>query len=120
MQWDGERLTPAEAARWIGIAERERAQRRAESLNPWQRGPGASRPALAKQFQVGRLLLKRLNPLEGVRDDNRRWVDDMPGVDRVLFGSRDHIWTTTPQVPHMSAPLLDGYFEHMPALQLNV
>ena len=105
LQWDGEPLTAAGVAHWIGVAERERAQRRSESLTPWQRGPGASRPALAPQFQVGRQLLKRINPLEGVRNRNNRWVDAMAGIDHVLYGSRDQIWPTVPPGSHHVRPI---------------
>eukprot|EP00959_Pyramimonas_sp_CCMP1952_P056705 1184393-Pyramimonas_sp.AAC.1 len=80
-EWDGNDLTPQQAALWLRRWDNDAAQRRAARLTPAQRGPGVERPALASHYRTGREIFVRTHAILGVRDTDGRWKERTKEVD---------------------------------------
>ena len=94
--WDGTPLSPQAVA---ALTTRLVARRDAEAssrLRPWERGPDASRPALPKQYALGRAMFGRLPPIQQVRGPDGTVATDPADIDAVLWDSRKDIWTSAP------------------------
>ena len=108
--WDNTELTPEQCGRWLSTWNNEQAQVRTGSLRPWERGPGASRPARPDQHRIGRQLFQRVQPLRGVRNQQGRWHDNPTEVEDILWQSRQDVWDTAPPLPRQAEVILRHYF----------
>ena len=108
--WDGEDIGPLQTAAWLRAWQNEQSQARAASLRPWERGPGAGRPAVADQYRISRQLFQRRRSVRGVRDGDGVWHDDADGMERALWASRREVWGSAPSLPACGEALLAAYF----------
>ena len=109
MGWDGEDIGPRQAAGWLRRWQNEQAQAGASALRPWQRGPGAGRPARADQYHIGRQLFQRRHSISGVRDEAGHWQDAARGIEHTLWTSRADAWGTVPARPSSAEAILADY-----------
>ena len=114
--WDGAPLSPQMVATLTMRLAARRGSEASARLCPWERGPDASRPALPKQYVLGRAMFGRLPPIQQVRSAGGALATSPEDTDAILWDSRKDIWTSPPPMPAQASSLLDAYFKDRPTL----
>ena len=104
-----ERLTPADAGRWLSSLLNEDAARRACAVAVGQKGANERREPVPQRFRIGRRVYKAKKSGTILRDAQGTRVADPGVLEEMLWSSKSQLWPSTPDCPGNAHAIIAQY-----------